>query len=225
MRGARILVVDDDPAILRVVGRALTAAGYSVRSLDEGATVVETAAAFLPDVVLLDLLLPDAHGVEICRQLRARWPVPIIVLSAIGEDQVKVAALDEGADDYLTKPFSLDELLARIRVALRRAAGQGREPVLAAGPLVLDVAARTVKLDGRDLHLTPHEFGLLKFLLQNRGKVLTQREILRNVWGPEYGDEGHILRTFVHQLRAKLGVAGQMIVTDPGVGYRFTTER
>lgn len=225
MSGARILIVDDDPAILRVVGRSLEAHGYAVRTLPAAVQVERTVAEYRPEVILLDLVLPDGDGIDLCRTIRRTNNVPIIVLSAIGDDAKKVEALDEGADDYLSKPFSLDELLARIRVALRRQAGAARDPVLSAGPLQLDVAAHSVEVDGVPFHLTPREFDLCRLLLQEQGRVLTQRMILARVWGPEYVDDTHILRTFVHQLRSKLGAvspeAAKLIVNDPGVGYRL----
>jgi two-component system KDP operon response regulator KdpE len=228
MSGAKILVVDDDPAILRVVSRALEARGYAVQTLAEGTHVEETVAECKPEAILLDLVLPDSDGIELCRAIRTRSSVPIIVLSAIGDDAKKVEALDEGADDYLSKPFSLDELLARIRVALRRQAGSARGTILAAGPLQLNIEAHSVLVDGTPVHLTPKEFELCRLLMQEQGRVLTQRLILSRVWGPEYVDDSHILRTFVHQLRSKLGAvspdAAKLIVNDPGVGYRLQGE-
>jgi len=224
MTGARILAVDDDPAILRSVRRALEGHGYRVETCERAGDVVPAVARFLPDVLLLDLVLPDGNGIDVCRTLRATESLPIIVLSAVGDDSRKVEALDAGADDYLTKPFSMDELLARIRVALRRRSGSAREPVLVAGPVRLDLEAHACTVDGHPVHLTPTEFDLLRVLLAGQGRVLTQRMILAAVWGPEYADDAHILRTFVHQLRSKLGAAsaeaGQLIVNDPGVGYR-----
>ncbi|OAI39284.1 hypothetical protein AYO38_07960 [bacterium SCGC AG-212-C10] len=225
MKGARVLVVDDDPAILRVVGRALSAAGYDVESLGRGEHVVERASVFAPDVILLDLVLPDANGIDLARKLRSSGPA-IIVLSAVGEDSKKVEALDQGADDYLTKPFSIDELLARIRVALRHQAGATAvEPTLEAGTIRIDLASHQVTAAGAPVRLTPKEFELLRHLARNPGKVLTQRMLLAEVWGPEYVDDTHILRTFVYQLRAKLDAAshgaGSQIVTDAGVGYRL----
>lgn len=223
MKGARVLVVDDDQAILKVVRRALLAAGYDVTVLDRGADVVDQAAAFAPDVILLDLVLPDSDGIDLTRALRSSRS-SIIVLSAVGDDRKKVEALDAGADDYLTKPFSIDELLARIRVALRHQANAPVEPVLQVGAIRLDLASREVFVGQHAVRLTPREFELLRQLLANPGRVLTQRMLLTEVWGPEYVDDSHILRTFIYQLRAKLEAAepgaGSVIVTDPGVGYR-----
>jgi two-component system KDP operon response regulator KdpE len=224
VKGARVLAVDDDPAILRVVRRALESAGYDFEALDCGAPLVDRAAAFGPDVILLDLVLPDADGIELARKLRS-GRASIIVLSAVGDDRKKVEALDSGADDYLTKPFSIDELLARIRVALRHQARAEVEPIVQAGPVRLDLASREVTVDGRQARLTPKEFDLLRQLAVNAGRVLTQRMLLAEVWGAEYVDEAHILRTFIYQLRSKLDAArpgaGAMIVTDPAVGYRL----
>ena len=229
MNGARILIVDDDPAILRSVGRALEAREYTVRGLAEGRPVRAAVEEFRPDAILLDLVLPDMDGIAVCRQIRAISPVPIVLLSAVGDDATKVAALDEGADDYLTKPFSMEELLARIRVMLRRSVGMARGTELSAGPLRLDVESRVLAVDGQPVHLTPREFDLCRLLLQEQGRVLTQRLILSRVWGPEYVDDGHILRTFVHQLRNKLAAvsaeAAALIVNDPGVGYRIQAPR
>jgi two-component system KDP operon response regulator KdpE len=224
VKGARVLVVDDDPAILRVVRRALESAGYDVEALDCGAHLVDRVAGFGPDVILLDLVLPDADGIELARKLRS-GPASIIVLSAVGDDRKKVEALDAGADDYLTKPFSVDELLARIRVALRHQARAEAEPIVTAGPIRIDLASREVAVDSKTVHLTPKEFDLLRQLALNAGRVLTQRMLLAEVWGPQYVDDAHILRTFVYQLRSKLDQArpgaGSMIMTDPSVGYRL----
>ncbi len=224
MKGARILVVDDDAAILRIVRRALEAAEYAVDTRDCGATVVERAADFSPDVILLDLVLPDADGIELTRALRT-GRASIIVLSAVGDDRKKVEALDAGADNYLTKPFNIEELLARIRVALRHQAQAETEPIVEAGPIRVNLASHTVSVDGQLVHLTPREFDLLRFLASNAGKVLTQRMLLTHVWGQQYADDAHILRTFIYQLRSRLDGAsqgrGSLIVTEPAVGYRL----
>ncbi len=225
MSGARILVVDDDRAILRSVRRALEARDYRVETVESFADVEPAMAKFRPDIVLLDLVLPDGDGIEMCRRIRRDNPVPIIVLSAIGEDAKKVEALDTGADDYLTKPFSLEELLARMRVAFRHQAGSSGEQNLNAGPICLNLETRLATVGGVAVHLTPKEFELLRLLLQEQGRVLTHRMLLSRVWGPEYVNDTHILRTFIHQLRAKLDAAsdsaGATISTDPGVGYRI----
>jgi len=225
MTGAHILIIDDEKAILNAVKRPLEEHGYRVATLESGSGAVAEVNRFRPDVVVLDLVLPDMDGITVCRAIRAQSSVPIIVLSALGDDEKKVQALDHGADDYLVKPFSMDELEARIRVALRRSANQPLSTVLEAGAIRLDLASRAVSVDGSALRLTPREFDLLRVLMEHRGRVLTQRQILASVWGPEYADDAHILRTFVHQLRTKLGaistIAATAIVTDPGVGYRI----
>ncbi|MGE0227022.1 MAG: response regulator transcription factor [Dehalococcoidia bacterium] len=228
MKGARVLIVDDDPAILRALRRTLEAHSYLVRTVEEGRDVPSVVAGFRPDVILLDLMLPDTDGVEVCRSVRPLTDAWIIVVSAVGDDLRKVEALDHGADDYVTKPFSMDELLARIRVSLRRRSGNVDEPVLRAGPVEIHLDSHEVFADGRAVHLTPTEFELLHLLARQQGRVLTQRLILQRVWGPEYADESHILRTFIHQLRRKLSdavpEAGKLIVTDPGVGYRIAAD-
>jgi two-component system KDP operon response regulator KdpE len=223
MTGPRLLVIDDDPAILLAVRRGLEGHGYRVDQLSEGAAVLETIRRAHPDVVLLDLVLPDADGIDLCRAIRAESTVPIIVLSALGDDAGKVRALDQGADDYVVKPFSMAELEARIRAALRRTNTSGAA-LLTAGSIALDVTKRRVSVLGEDVHLTPREYDLLRMLLSEPGRVLTQRLLLSAIWGPEYQDDTHILRTFIHQLRAKLSAidpgAAALIVNDPGVGYR-----
>ncbi len=227
MSGARVLVVDDDPAILRAVRRVLEAREYDVRVLDSGRDVVATAASFRPDVILLDLMLPDADGIALCVELRPITRAAIIILSAIGDEARKVQALDQGADDYVTKPFGIEELLARIRVALRRLAANPTAPMLVAGAIRINLESREVTVGEAAVHLTPTEFDLLRLLVEEQGRVLTQRLILGRVWGPEYVEENHVLRTFVHQLRQKLGAASpeaaDLIVTDPGIGYRLVT--
>jgi two-component system KDP operon response regulator KdpE len=223
---ARLLVVDDEQQVRRALVRSLEGHGYDVREAADGAAALSTFESYKPDVVLLDLMLPDMNGVEVCRELRAKHSTPIIILSVVGEERAKVEALDAGADDYLTKPFGMDELLARARVALRRGAtDRGQQPVIESGDLQIDVERRRVDLDGREVRLTPTEYSLLKYLALNAGRVLTHTMILREVWGAEYADDTHVLRTCINQLRAKLGddpAAPRYIRTDPGVGYRFT---
>ncbi len=225
MSGARVLVVDDDPGILRSLRRSLGGYGYSVRAVDRGGAVAAEVASFRPEVVLLDLVLPDCDGITICAAVRESSAVPIIILSAMGDDERKVRALDAGADDYVTKPFSIAELEARIRVALRRSAHQASTPIITAGPVSLDLTAHEVRVGGAPVHLTPKEFDLLRLLMQGMGRLLTAHLLLTEVWGPSYANDTHILRTFIHQLRAKLGqadpAAAAMLVNDPGVGYRF----
>jgi two-component system, OmpR family, KDP operon response regulator KdpE len=223
--GARILVVDDDPAILRAVRRALQGHGYDVTTAKTAREALEAHSKARPEVILLDLVLPDGTGLAVCEAVRQSSDVPIIVLSAVDDDGTKVEALDRGADDYLTKPFSMEELRARIRVALRRQAHQTTWPVLHAGSIELNVESHEVTVARTPIHLTPKEFELCRVLMENQGRVLTQRHVLTRVWGAEYADDTHILRTFVHQLRSKLAAvsaeAAALIVNDPGVGYRL----
>jgi two-component system, OmpR family, KDP operon response regulator KdpE len=224
---ARILVVDDEPQILRALQTNLRGAGYDVVTAANGEDALAEAAMRPPDAVILDLVLPDGHGTEVARQLR-RWSrAPILVLSAVGDEQEKVAALDAGADDYVTKPFGVDELLARLRAALRRAL-PSTDPVLEIGDLVVDLEGRSVTRAGRRVALTPHEFELLRYLAQNEGKLLTHRMILREVWGPLYGDESHYLHVYVSQLRRKIEddpARPRYILTEPGAGYRLVNPR
>jgi len=226
LKGARILVVDDDPAIQRVIRRALEATSYEVRTVAAGSPVANEVSSFHPEVILLDLVLPDVDGVRVCTTIRPLTDAWIIVLSAVGDDARKVEALDSGADDYVTKPFSIDELLARIRVSLRRQSRNLEEPALNAGAVSLRLDTHEVFVAGRPVQLTPTEFALLRLLMEQQNRVLTQRLILQRVWGPEYADDHHILRTFIHQLRRKLREASpeaaNLIVTDPGVGYRIS---
>jgi len=222
-----VLVVDDEPAILRAVGAALGARHHRVLTAVDGTAALEVVAAESPDVVVLDLGLPDLDGAEVCARIRAWSTVPIIVLSADGADDRKVAALDAGADDYVTKPFSTPELLARVRVALRHArsgtTGGTDGSVLLVGDLEVDLPHHRARVGGRVLDLTPKEFGFLAVLARHPGRVLTHRTVLREVWGPEYGTETHYLRVYASQLRRKLGDDPDRprLVTEPGVGYRL----
>jgi two-component system KDP operon response regulator KdpE len=223
MSGERVLVVDDEPQILRALRATLRGAGYAV---DSAATVQEAltaAAARPPEAVILDLVLPDGNGTEVCRQLRTWSDAPVIVLSAVGEEREKIAALDAGADDYVTKPFSVDELLARLRAVMRRSAGTP-EPVIEVGELRIDVPERVVTVAGKRVKLSPHEFGLLRVLAQNRGKLLTHRTLLREVWGPAYQVEAHYLHVYVSHLRRKIEPdpsSPRYLLTEPGAGYRL----
>jgi two-component system KDP operon response regulator KdpE len=221
----RILVVDDELQLRRALTRSLEGHDYAVREAGDGAGALSEFEGFKPDVVLLDLMLPDMSGVDVCRELRRKHQTPIIILSVIGEERTKVSALDEGADDYLTKPFGMDELFARIRVALRRGASdRDQQAMISSAGLVLDLERRAVSVDGDEVRLTPTEYSLLKYLALNAGKVLTHAMILREVWGAEYVDDTHVLRTYVNQLRSKLhddSASPRFIRTDPGVGYRF----
>ena len=223
---AVVLVVDDEPAILRAVSAALRARSYRVVTASSGRAAIDAVATSTPDVVILDLGLPDIDGVEVCRQLRAWTTVPIVVLSADGAESRKVRALDVGADDYVTKPFSTPELLARVRVALRHrrpSTAPAETAVLTVGDLVIDVAHRTVEVSGRRVELTPKEFDFLALLARWPGRVLTHRAILQEVWGAEYGTESQYLRVYASQLRKKLGDDREhpRLVTSPGVGYRL----
>jgi two-component system KDP operon response regulator KdpE len=225
--GARILAIDDEPQIRRALRRTLESQAYDVRTVATGEDGID-ALAWHPDVVLLDLMLPDVDGLEIARRIRAHSTVPIIVLSARGEDEQKVRALDAGCDDYITKPFSTDEMLARIRVALRHAAGHGTAPVIEIDDLRIDLDRREVAQAGREVHLTPTEYDVLKFLVQHAGKLVTHRMLLQEVWGPEHIEETQYLHVFMSQLRRKLEPPGggpRYILTEPGVGYRFRAPR
>jgi two-component system KDP operon response regulator KdpE len=222
-----VLVVDDDRAIARALTAALEARHYRVTVATTGVEALERAAGEDPAVVILDLGLPDIDGVEVCRRIRAWSSVPIIVLTAEGSDAAKVQALDEGADDYVTKPFSMPELQARLRVALRhRRSEDGEEPArLEVGQLVIDRAFHEVRVGSRHVELTPKEFSFLALLARYPGRVLTQRSILQQVWGPEYGTETQYLRVYASQIRKKLaGLDAPLLVTEPGVGYRLVDD-
>jgi len=226
MSGARILIIEDEAQLNYALRRYLEESGYVTREAEDGTGGLREFAVFKPDVVLLDLMLPDMSGVEVCATIRQSSETPIVVLSALGDEKTKVAALDEGADDYLTKPFGMDELLARIRVALRHGSSlRANQPVIEVGELRLDLEHRLVTLAGREIHLTPTEYALLKYLATNAGKVLTHPMILRSVWGAEYQDTA-VLRTCVNQLRAKLEddtANPRYIRTEPRIGYRFAS--
>ena len=218
-----MLVVDDEPQFLRALQTNLRGAGYDVVAATTAQEALSAAALQPPDAVILDLLLPDGRGTDVCRELRRWTDVPIIVVSAVGEEAEKITALDAGADDYVTKPFAIGELLARLRAALRRV-GPATEPVLEIGELVLDLEKRSVAMAGEPVHLTPHEFELLRVLAQNEGKLLTHKTILREVWGPAYQRESSYLHVFVSQLRRKLEpdpARPRYILTEPGAGYRL----
>jgi two-component system KDP operon response regulator KdpE len=221
--GARILVVDDEPQILRALETNLRGAGYEVDTAATAAEARTAAAVRSPDAVILDLVLPDGNGVDLCRELRRWTPAPVLLLSVVGEEQEKVAALDAGADDYVTKPFGMEELLARLRAALRRAT-PGGEPVIRVGELEVDLEKRAVSVGGRPVSLTPNEFRLLALFARNEGKLLTHPAILREVWGPAYGEESHYLHVYVSQLRRKIEphpARPRYLLTEPGAGYRL----
>jgi two-component system KDP operon response regulator KdpE len=221
-RLGRVLVIDDEAQIHRFLKPALEAAGYRVERADTGSEGLRLAAARAPDVVLLDLGLPDMDGQMVLQKLREFSAVPVIVLSAREREQDKIAALDFGADDYVEKPFGVGELLARIRTALRhRLAQQGLGQVYRAGPVEIDLERRQVSLDGDRLELTPREYALLELLVRSVGKVVTHRQLLTGVWGPAHAEDVQYLRVYVRQLRQKLGRAGALVETEPAVGYRF----
>ena len=225
----RILVVDDEPQLTRVLRTGLKSRGYDVRAAADGLSGLETFNDWHPDLVITDLAMPVVDGLELCRRLRSISQVPIIVLSAKGEEKTKVEALDLGADDYVTKPFGIDELLARVRASLRRAITQSKsEPeqtIFESGDFHVDLESRKVTVRGSELHLTPKEFDLLVYFVKHAGRVLTHRTLLAAVWGGDYVEQDQYLRVFVGNLRKKLEkeVSGQnYIVTEPWVGYRFS---
>ena len=223
MSGQRVLVVDDEPQILRALRTTLRGAGYEVDTAATAEAALAAAAVHPPEAVILDLVLPDGSGTDVCRELRTWSDAPVIVLSAVGEEREKVAALDAGADDYVTKPFSVDELLARLRAVLRRSV-PASEPVIRVGELSIDVPNRAVTRDGTRVKLSPHEFDLLRVLAQNRGKLLTHRMLLREVWGPAYQVEAHYIHVYVSNLRRKIEPdpsRPRYVLTEPGAGYRL----
>ena len=223
MNGQRILVVDDEQQILRALRTSLRGAGYDVETAETAEGALAAAAMRPPEAVILDLVLPDGTGIDVCRELRRWSSVPVILLSAIGEEREKVAALDAGADDYVQKPVGIDELLARLRAVLRRTTPAG-EPVVELGDLVVDLEKRSVALAGEPVHLTPHQFELLRILAINEGKLMTHRALLREVWGPGYGTESNLLHVNVSQLRRKIEpdrARPRYLLTEPGAGYRL----
>lgn len=222
--GPRVLVVDDELQIRRFLRIALEANGYRVYETSTGGDALQEAARLRPDLVILDMGLPDMEGLDVLRRLREWLPTPVLILSVRDSDQDKVAALDAGADDYLTKPFSLEELMARMRVAQRHAQPGPQSPTFVCGNVTVDLAHRQVTKDGRPVRLTPTEYALLRLLIQHAGRVLTHKQILKEVWGPEYMEETHYLRVYFAQLRQKLEddpALPQLILTEPGVGYRL----
>ncbi|MEV6065631.1 response regulator [Nocardia sp. NPDC052001] len=222
----KVLVVDDEPQILRALRINLSVRGYEVTTAATGAAALRAAAEKHPDVVVLDLGLPDMDGIEVLAGLRGWSTTPVIVLSARTDSSDKVEALDAGADDYVTKPFGMDELLARLRAAVRRSAGtaDSSEPVIETSSFTVDLAAKKVTRHGHDVHLTPTEWGMLEMLVRNKGKLVGRREILREVWGPSYATETHYLRVYLAQLRRKLEddpSQPKHLLTEAGMGYRF----
>jgi two-component system KDP operon response regulator KdpE len=219
-----VLVVDDEPQIVRALKVVLREAGFDAVAAETASQALDIAAVHPPEAAIIDLVLPDGDGLEVTRRLREWSEMPILVLSAVGEEDQKVRALEGGADDYITKPFGARELVARLHAALRRTVPGGEESSIVAGDLEIDLAARLVRRDGQPVHLTPIEFELLRALARNRGRLMTHRALLAEVWGPQYVDDIQPLRTHIARLRAKIepeGSTPRFIVTDPGVGYRF----
>jgi two-component system, OmpR family, KDP operon response regulator KdpE len=215
----RVLICDDEPQILRALKVVLREAGFEAVPAETAEQALDRAAVRPTDAAIIDLVLPDGNAVDVTRRLREWSAMPIIVLSAVGEEAEKVRALEAGADDYVTKPFGPRELVARLQAALRRVEGPREEPTLRADGLEVDLAAREVRVEGDDVHLTPIEFDLLRTLVRQRGRLLTHRALLVEVWGPEYANDTAVLRTHIANLRRKIG--SEHIRTDPGVGYRF----
>jgi two-component system, OmpR family, KDP operon response regulator KdpE len=228
-KSQRILVVDDEPQIARVLRRSLAARGYEVQVANEGEDALEIFNTWSPDLVITDLSMPNMGGLELCRRIRGASQAPIIVLSVKGEERAKVEALDMGADDYVTKPFGIDELLARVRAALRRASVVADHQIktLQTGDFQVDLETRIVKARGEELHLTPKEYDLLVYLIRHPNKVLTHRALLGAVWGGDYVEQTEYLRVFIGQLRKKIEpdpAKPRYILTEPWVGYRFNAE-
>jgi two-component system, OmpR family, KDP operon response regulator KdpE len=222
----RVLVVDDEPQIVRALKVVLREAGFEAVAAETASEALDLAAVRPPEAAIVDLVLPDLDGIEVTRKLREWSEMPILVLSAVGEEDQKVRALEAGADDYITKPFGARELVARLQAALRRAAPADEEPRIQVEGLEVDLAGRVVLRDSEPVHLTPIEFELLRVLVRNRGRLMTHRKLLAEVWGPEYVDDIQPLRTHIARLRAKIEPeemeGPRYIVTDPGVGYRFS---
>jgi two-component system, OmpR family, KDP operon response regulator KdpE len=221
--GPRILVVDDERQILRALKVILREAGYDVIEATTIEEALDRASVRPPDAAIVDLMLPDGSGVELCRRLREWTTMPILVLSAVGEEEAKVEALEAGADDYVTKPFGTRELVARLGAALRRAGDAPGEPALEVDGLRVDLNDRVVQRNGEEVHLTPIEFDLLRTLVRHRGRLMTHRALLVEVWGPQYADDTQVLRAHIANLRRKIEPTGERryIRTEPGIGYRF----
>ncbi|HZM32742.1 MAG TPA: response regulator [Acidimicrobiales bacterium] len=223
--GARVLVVDDEAPILRALATNLRTRGYTVDAAASGEEALDLAARHRPDAVILDLGLPGMSGIEVVAGLRGWTGLPIIILSARGAEHDKVAALDAGADDYVTKPFGMDELLARLRAALRRGAPPDEQPAVVETPdFVVDLSTKRVRKDGAEVRLTPIEWGMVEVLVRNAGRLVSQRQLLQDVWGPQYGEETNYLRVHMAHIRRKLEpepARPRYFVTEPGMGYRF----
>jgi len=227
MSGEHILVIDDEESIRRFLALALSAQSYNIILAASGKEGIASAVVQKPDVIILDLGLPDMDGVEVTRAIRAWAQTPIIILSVRGSESDKIAALDAGADDYLTKPFGIGELLARLRAALRRSINTTGEPSFKTGDLEVDLERRVIKISGHELQLTPNEYGLLKVLAVDAGKVMTHKHLLNAVWGPEYIGEFHLLHVNISNLRRKIEpdpTRPVYIITEPGVGYRLRVD-
>ena len=221
--GPRVLVVDDEQQMLRALRTSLRGAGYEVETAETAESALAAAAMRPPEALILDLVLPDGTGIDVCRELRKWSTAPVIVLSAVGEERDKIAALDAGADDYVTKPVGIDELLARLRAVLRRTAPSGG-PLIEIGELVVDLEKHSVSMAGDPVHLTPHQFELLRVLAANEGKLLTHRTLLQEIWGPGYGREANLLHVNISQLRRKIEpdrTRPRYLLTEPGAGYRL----
>ena len=220
----RVLVCDDEQQILRALRAVLREAGFDVETTATAKEALVAAAIRPPAAAIIDLMLPDGDGIEVCRELRSWTQMPILVLSAIGDEAQKVQALDAGADDYVTKPFGPRELVARVRAMLRRADTGADEPIVTLDGLEIDLASRVVRRDGAEVHLTPIEYDLLRVLVRGRGRLMTHRALLQEVWGPQWGDDTRVLRTHIANLRRKIEPHGnpRYIRTDAGVGYRFS---
>jgi two-component system KDP operon response regulator KdpE len=225
--GQRVLVVDDEPQIVRALKVILRSAGYATEAAVSKQEALNAVSVRPPDAMVLDLVLPDGSGVDVCADVRRWSSLPIIVLSAVGDEREKVRALDAGADDYITKPFGTDELLARLRAVLRRVADDGGKPSVTIGDLTVDLASHAVTMGGEEIHLTPIEFDLLRALTQHRGRLVTHRQLLHEVWGPGYENETHYLRVHVAHIRSKLEPEPsrpRYVITEPGIGYRLRDE-
>lgn len=223
-KGARILIIDDEASIRKLLKVALTSHGYEVSEAVCGKEGIEKAATYRPDIIILDLGLPDIDGLDVIRLLREWSKIPIIILSVKEQENDKISALDLGADDYVTKPFNMGELIARIRAALRHAAGTEDQPILVFGDLIIDILHRRIKVDDKEIKLSPIEYALIKHLAIHGGKVLTQKQLLITVWGPTYEKDAQYLRVYMGQLRRKIEQDPshpRHIITEPGVGYRL----
>lgn len=222
--GLRVLVIDDEPQIRKLLKVSFSAHGYTIDEAATGSDGVNKAAIFKPDILIVDLGLPDMDGKDVIREIREWSDAPIIILTARDQEPEKIEALDMGADDYVTKPFSMGELMARIRVCLRRSAHADNEPVICCGGLMVDLLQRRVTVDGKEIKLTPTEYEIIKLMAQNAGRVLTHKQLLKAVWGKSYNEDTHYIRVYIGQIRRKIEAdptQPQYIITESGVGYRL----